>query len=115
MSLAVGVQALYDGIQIGCALRLGWEARFVLWDRAEVVGRLDFLRRTDTGFTRFGSARHRYLLNQPLTQSAVTAFEARHALSLPEDYRSLPPGGRRRGRPPVYGVLPPRPLPSLRC
>jgi hypothetical protein len=61
----------------------------VAWDRAEVVDRLDFLRRTDPGFARFGSAAHRYSLNQPLTESEVTAFESRHGVSLPEDYRGF--------------------------
>lgn len=59
------------------------------WDRAEVIERLDFLRRTDPELTRFGSAAHRYSLNQPLTESEVTAFEARYGLSLPEDYRTF--------------------------
>lgn len=35
------------------------------WDRAEVAGRLEFLRRTDPGFARFGSSAHRYSLNRP--------------------------------------------------
>jgi hypothetical protein len=46
----------------------------VLWDRAEVTSRLAFLRWADPGFTRFGSAAHRYLLNQPLSQSEVAAI-----------------------------------------
>jgi hypothetical protein len=53
------------------------------WDRAGVVGRLDVLRRADPGFTRFGAAAHHYLLNQPLPQSEVTAFEARSACRCP--------------------------------
>ena len=61
----------------------------MLWDRAEVAGRLDVLRRADPGFTRFGAAAHQYLLNQPLTPSEVTAFETRHGLSLPGEYRSF--------------------------
>ena len=59
------------------------------WDRAEVIGRLDYLRRTDPGLTRFGSAAHRYLLNPPLAEHDVTAFEARHGVSLPDDYRAF--------------------------
>lgn len=59
------------------------------WDRAEALGRLDLMHRTDPGFTRFGAAAHRYSLNPPLAESEVTAFEARHDLSLPEDYRAF--------------------------
>jgi hypothetical protein len=77
----------------------------VLWDRAEVVGRLNFLQRADPGFTRFGSAKHRYLLNQPLTQSEVTAFEARYAVSLPEDYRSFLLEVGDGGAGPFYGIF----------
>lgn len=77
----------------------------MLWDRAGVVDRLDFLRRADPGFTRFGSAKHRYLLNQPLTQSEVTAFEARYGLSLPEDYRSFLLEVGDGGAGPFYGIF----------
>ncbi|MEU6188112.1 SMI1/KNR4 family protein [Nocardia sp. NPDC047038] len=60
-----------------------------MWDRAEILERLAFLRRADTGFTRFGAIGHRYLLNQPLAECEVTAFETRHGVALPEDYRSF--------------------------
>jgi len=45
------------------------------WDRAEIVSRLDFLRRTDPGLTRFGAVAHRYSLNPPLDGHEVLAFE----------------------------------------
>ena len=76
-----------------------------MWDRAEVIDRLDFLRRTDPGFTRFGSAGHRYLLNQPLTEPEVTAFEARHGVSLPEDYRAFLLEVGDGGAGPFYGIF----------
>jgi len=104
MSLALGDQALYDASRIGCALSLDWGA-FVVWDRAEIIDRLDFLRRTDPGFTRFGSAGHRYLLNQPLTESAVTAFEVRCGVSLPKDYRTFLLEVGDGGAGPFYGVF----------
>jgi len=83
----------------------------VLWDLAEVAGRLDVLRRAAPGFTRFGSEAHHYLLNPPLVPSEVTAFEARYGLSLPGEYRSflLEVGDGRR---PVLRDLPPRSLRS---
>jgi len=61
----------------------------VEFDRAEVVDRLDYLRSTDPGLTRFGSAAHGYLLNPPLVEHDVMAFEARHGVSLPDDYRAF--------------------------
>ena len=75
------------------------------WDRAEVVGRLDFMHRTDPGFTRFGAAAHRYSLNPPLAESEVTAFEARHDLSLPEDYRDFLLEVGDGGAGPFYGLF----------
>jgi hypothetical protein len=77
----------------------------VLWDRAEVAGRLDILRRTDRRFTRFGSEAHRYRLNQPLTPSEVTAFESRYGLSLPGDYRSFLLEVGDGGAGPFYGIF----------
>jgi hypothetical protein len=77
----------------------------VLWDRAEVGGRLDVLRRADPGFTRFGAAAHHYLLNQPLPQSEVTAFEARYGLSLPGEYRSFLLEVGDGGADPFYGIF----------
>jgi hypothetical protein len=77
----------------------------VEWDRAEVVGRLDFMRHTDPGFTRFGAAAHRYSLNPPLAESEVTAFEARHGLSLPEDYRAFLLQVGDGGAGPYYGLF----------
>ena len=76
-----------------------------MWDRAAVVGRLDFLRRTDPEFTRFGTASHRYLVSQPLTGSEVTAFEARYGVSLPEDYRAFLLEVSDGGAGPYYGIF----------
>jgi SMI1 / KNR4 family (SUKH-1) len=83
----------------------GKTSAIVLWDRAEVAGRLDFLRRADPGFARFGSAAHRYLLNQPLTPSEVAAFESQYGVSLPEDYRSFLLEVGDGGAGPFYGVF----------
>jgi len=77
----------------------------VRWDRAEVADRLDVLRRADPGFTRFGAEAHHYLLNQPLTQSEVTAFEARYGLSLPGEYRSFLLEVGDGGAGPFYGLF----------
>jgi hypothetical protein len=77
----------------------------VEWDRAAVIGRLDYLRRTDPGLTRFGSAAHRYLLNAPLSEQDVTAFEVRHSVSLPDDYRAFLKEVGDGGAGPFYGVF----------
>ena len=50
------------------------------WTGLRVIGRLDYLRRTDPGLS--------HLLNPPLAEHDVSVFEARHGLSLPYDYRA---------------------------
>ncbi len=75
------------------------------WDRAAVIGRLYYLRRTDPGLIRFGSAAHRYLLNAPLSEQDVTAFEVRHGVSLPDDYRAFLKEVGDGGAGPFYGVF----------
>jgi hypothetical protein len=88
----------------------------VLRDRAEIAGRLDLLRSADPGLTRFGSAEHRYLLNQLLAPSEVTVCEARYGLSLPEDYRSRDrPGRPRRGAQRVLQALASQAVPQGRA
>jgi hypothetical protein len=77
----------------------------MVWDRAEIVERLDFLRRMDPESARFGSIVHRYALNQPLTESQVTAFEAQHAVRLPETYRTFLLEVGDGGAGPFYGVF----------
>ncbi|MFI5716027.1 SMI1/KNR4 family protein [Nocardia sp. NPDC051750] len=76
-----------------------------MWDRADILERLAFLRRADIEFTRFGAIGHRYLLNQPLPESEVTAFETRHGVALPEDYRSFVLEVGDGGAGPFYGIF----------
>ncbi len=76
-----------------------------MWDRTEILERLAFLRHTDSEFTRFGSAAHRYRLNPPLAESEVTAFETRHDVTLPEDYRSFIREVGDGGAGPFYGIF----------
>jgi HEAT repeat protein len=58
------------------------------------------------GLKCFGSESHRFRLAPPLTETAVSAFETRHGIRLPEDYRCflLEAGGSGAG--PYYGILP---------
>lgn len=60
-----------------------------MWNRNEIVDRLDLLRRTDPEFMRFGAEFHRYVLNRPLTESTISTFESRYDISLPAEYRSF--------------------------
>jgi hypothetical protein len=64
------------------------------------------LRHLDRDCRAFGAEAHRYRLNAPLPETAIGAFEARHAVALPDGYRQflLEVADGLAG--PDYGVLP---------
>ncbi|MCR6489728.1 SMI1/KNR4 family protein [Amycolatopsis sp. OK19-0408] len=74
----------------------------VSWDG--VRERLAELAAADPGFERFGANRHEYRLGPPLPRAELAEFEARHGVTLPEDYRDflLTVGGHGAG--PYYGL-----------
>ena len=54
----------------------------------------------------FGSQAHKFLLNDPLSDSEVRAFEHRHGIHLPPDYRFFISSIGNGGAGPFYGVFP---------
>ena len=56
-------------------------------DKSTVLQRLTELDRRDSRRKVFGANGHDYKLNPPLPVSVIEAFEQRHGVSLPEDYR----------------------------
>jgi hypothetical protein len=56
-------------------------------DRTTVLQRLAELDRRDRNRRVFGAASHEYKLDPPLPVPVIEAFEGRHGVSLPEDYR----------------------------
>ena len=75
-------------------------------DRSDVLRLLDELGRRDPRRKVFGSGGHDYKLNPPLPVALVEAFEGRHGVSLPEDYRVFITEVGNGGAGPYYGVLP---------
>jgi len=54
----------------------------------------------------FGASAHRFLLNTPLSENEVCAFERLHNISLPSDYRNFLIRIGNGGAGPYYGVFP---------
>lgn len=75
-------------------------------DRNTVLRRLAELDRRDPRRKVFGSGSHDYKLNPPLPASVIEAFEGRHGVSLPEDYRHFITEVGDGGAGPYYGLLP---------
>ena len=75
-------------------------------DKPTVLRLLGELDRRDRHRRVFGAGVHQYRLNPPLPASVVEAFEARHGVSLPEDYRRFITEIGNGGAGPYYGLLP---------
>ena len=54
----------------------------------------------------FGSDQHKFALNEPLPESAVSMFERDLSIQLPNEYRSFITGVGDGGAGPFYGVFP---------
>lgn len=53
----------------------------------------------------FGSSSHRYKLHPKLSEDELAAFEARHSIVLPEEYRDYLKEMGNGGAGPAYGIL----------
>lgn len=56
-------------------------------DTQKIKSTLEYARLWEYDLTVFGSNGHLYCLNTPLDEEALSAWEAKHSLSLPQDYR----------------------------
>jgi hypothetical protein len=68
--------------------------------------RLHLLRAADPGYRVFGAAAHMYRLRPPATEDEVGAFEERHRVRLPDEYRDFLTGLGNGGAGPCYGLFP---------
>jgi hypothetical protein len=74
---------------------------------SRLKARLDALRVADSAFQAFGAGYHQYQTGTPMTDEEVLAFEERHAIVLPEEYRTFLLTVEREGAGPYYGLYPP--------
>jgi hypothetical protein len=75
-----------------------------LWDTARAA--IAALADADPAHRRFGAARHRYQLAQPLTGDALAALERQLGTALPDDLRGFAAELARGGAGPGYGIVP---------
>jgi hypothetical protein len=72
----------------------------------DVRARLAAARAGDPGLRRFGASEHRYALRPPLDGASVAAFESRHNVVLPAEYRRFLLEVGSCGAGPHYGLYP---------
>jgi len=71
---------------------------------ARILEKLEQVRQR--GLTCFGSDKHQFRLNPPLSEGAVAEFESRAGVRLPENYRCFLLEAGNGGAGPYYGLLP---------
>jgi hypothetical protein len=54
----------------------------------------------------FGSDKHAFQMNAPLPEEAISEFESRHEIGLPDGYRRFLATAGNGGAGPYYGILP---------
>jgi hypothetical protein len=77
-----------------------------MWDADDVRRRLAAARTADPELRRHGAEEHRYALRPPLDEAAVAAFEERHGVVLPAEYRGFLREVGDGGAGPYYGIYP---------
>jgi len=75
-------------------------------DYSRIIEKLNKLKSLDSRFKTFGAKRHKYLLNNCLTEEYIRNFEENHKISLPEEYRNFLKRVGNGGAGPSYGLLP---------
>jgi hypothetical protein len=75
-------------------------------DKFDAINRdLQTLRNSKKALRLFGAAAHGYRMNAPLSEGELAAFETKHGVALPEDYREFLLRVGNGGAGPYYGVF----------
>lgn len=66
--------------------------------------KIDFLKKYDKNYCIFGAAKHKYILNEPLSEEQVVWFEEKYHVTLPDEYRDFVKTIGDGGAGPGYGL-----------
>jgi hypothetical protein len=75
-------------------------------DKTAILETLQALDRRDPQRRIFGSVVHQYRLNPPVPVTVLEAFEKKHGISFPEDYKQFITAIGNGGAGPFYGLFP---------
>jgi len=75
------------------------------FEKAAILAALSALDRKDPRRKVFGAVSHQYRLNPPLRVRTIEAFEQKHQVTLPEDYRYFLTAVGNGGAGPYYGLF----------
>lgn len=73
---------------------------------AELIKKLEMARRIPGSEAWFGVSKHQFRLRPPIVEAELVAFERRHAVILPDDYRQFLLLAGDGGAGPYYGIEP---------
>jgi hypothetical protein len=66
--------------------------------------KLPLAQKKDAGFKIFGASSHKYLLNPPISQEVLNAYEAKNNIVLPIEYKQFLTEIGNGGAGPYYGI-----------
>ncbi|PVD51273.1 SMI1/KNR4 family protein [Terrimonas sp.] len=72
----------------------------------QIEEKLYQLKKLDSNYSLFGSLKHRYHLNPPISSEKIEKFELRNKISLPNDYKEFLINVGNGGAGPFYGLEP---------
>src|SRR5271166_2674773 len=82
------------------------EDKTLLGQLGAILGKLERARRLPGQEEEFGVGKHHFRLNAPLSEAEIGAFEERHGVRLPNDYRLFLLLAGEGGAGPYYGIEP---------
>ena len=93
-------------MMIFCNLAGANTTTFTMTQLDRIKEKLKLLKKTDSSFSQFGAARHKYLFNPPLSFDRIQEFEKDNGIKLPTEYVRFMTEIGNGGAGPFYGLEP---------